>query len=151
MRNLKLFEEFKNLDSIDYIVDRLNKTGYLSQNIQQKLIDITENPHIIKELLDKIRQLKTFYQKLDLDYIRDAIFSILDESPYIYSIEVGWYIPSKYFLFRSQDIINTKILFQTDYRNESDLDKFLMNSILNSIKEFNLKSEEFNKKKQGGT
>ena len=144
MRNLKLFEEFKNLDLIDDIVDRFNRTGYLSQNSQQKLIDITENPFIIKELLDKIKQLKTFYQKIDLGYLSDATFSLLDESPYKYSIEVGWYIPTKYWSFRSQDI-NTKILFETDYRNESDLDKFLMSSILNSIKKFNLKSEEFNK------
>ena len=144
MRNLKLFEEFKNLDLIDDIVDRFNRTGYLSQNSQKKLIDITENPFIIKELLDKIKQLKTFYQKLDVGYISDATFSLLDESPYKYSIEVGWYIPTKYWSFRSQDI-NTKILFPTDYRSESDLDKFLMSSILNSIKKFNLKSEEFNK------
>ena len=144
MRNLKLFEEFKNLDLIDDIVDRFNRTGYLSQNSQQKLINITENPFIIKELLDKIKQLKAFYQKIDLGYLGDATLSLLDESPYKHSIEVGWYIPTKYWSFGSQDI-NTKILFQTDYKTEKDLDRFLMSSILNSIKKFNLKSEEFNK------
>lgn len=143
IRNFESFilEELKSYDSIDDIISRITKTGYISKSIEKQLIDLSSDPNIIYNVIKKVEQLKRFYRRAKPDMIEDIMFSMLDDTPYECTAKIGFYVPRQYRWWRfSSDDINT-LRWLPENMNRIDAQRILLTLILKAIKEYNQESQ----------
>jgi hypothetical protein len=79
------FEESQILD----IIDRIQKTGYISKSSSQKLQELTGVIDFDKKIIARISTLNSFFKKYNVDYIEDVMLSIFDNSEYDFKVQLG--------------------------------------------------------------
>lgn len=146
MRHLQTFNELATYDDIDVIIDRIQSTGYISKSQEEKLIELSGDPNIVKKVYQKVSKLQAFYKKATPEYFSDVMLSLLDDTPYKYKIQIGFYLPKnyRYYSCRDSDMRTTRWL--PNDLNKTDSQKTLLSHILKAIKDYNIESGELAKK-----
>lgn len=123
-----IYEEL-DYNSMDYIINRIRQTGYISKSIEEKIIRISGGNDIMYKIKDRSNKLLQFYKKANLEYIEDIFESILADSPYTVSIKYGYFFDYTFFHWNYRSSINTSTLFNiTDEINEQSLTLMILES-----------------------
>ena len=90
MIHLLEMQEFNTDIMVKQIVDRFNRTGYLSHSLSKNLDKITGIPNTQEMLLDKAESINFFFSKCRSYIMDDILLEFLDY--YDYTIDLGIYI-----------------------------------------------------------
>jgi hypothetical protein len=134
MIHLLEMQEFNTDIIVKQIIDRINRTGYLSHSLSKNLDKLTGIPNTQEMLLDKAEGINFFFSKCRSYVMDDILLEFLDY--YDYTIDLGIYI---------DDYHGGKVTLGKDYEDSDDKENFIFIKFLEFLYKSSKESREKSK------